>query len=105
MAAGDKNHWVYRVQSILKRRLGPMLDPCTTCYWLSGVGRGLECGSYADELATGDKNKKAIGSACGGEVIAYLLAIKVYLLGGGIDVRLPVDDEINVALRLVGDRV
>jgi len=42
---------------------------------LSGVGRRYRC--YADELASGDKDKKTLGSACSVEVIAYLPTIKL----------------------------
>lgn len=87
------------VALILKRsdrltfaRRGPTLDPYNQDYpiWLSGVGRRLECRPYADELASGDKDKKTLGSACSVEVIAYLPTIKFYLLEIRIDVRFPV---------------
>jgi hypothetical protein len=51
----------------------PRSAPLMTTVWdkhrLSGVGRRLEYRSYADELATGNKHKKALRSTCGSEVI------------------------------------
>jgi hypothetical protein len=65
----------------------------------------LECWPYADELASGDKDKKTLGSACSVEVIAYLPTIKLYLLDIRINVRFPVDNQIDRAVRLTGKRI
>jgi len=65
----------------------------------------LEVRPYPDELTSGDEEKKAFGSACGEQIIAHLLAIQLYLLGCGIDVRFPVDDEVNQSDRLIRNRV
>jgi hypothetical protein len=71
----------------------------------SGVGLGLECRPYADELASGDKDKKTLGSACSVEVIAYLPTIKLQLLGLRINVRFPIDNQVDRAVRLMGKRI
>ena len=43
------------------------------------------------------KNKKALGSTCGGEVIPYLIAIKIYLLG---DIEFPGEVLLRLTSRL-----
>jgi hypothetical protein len=58
-----------------------------------------------DELASGDKDKKTLGSARSVEVIAYLPAIKFYLLEIRIDVRFPVYNQIGRAVGLTGKRI
>jgi hypothetical protein len=68
---------------------------------IGGGGRQVKVGSYPDELASGDKDKEPFGSAGGDEVIAHLLAIEVCLLDTGIDVRFPVNDEVNQSNRLI----
>ena len=65
----------------------------------------MEVRPYADKLAGGDEDEKALRSGCSDEVIAHLLAIEVDLLGRGTDIRFPVDHEIDNARRLAGDRV
>lgn len=37
------------------------------------------------------KTRSPLGSACGDEVIADLVAIEIYLPGAGTDIRFPVD--------------
>ena len=61
--------------------------------------------SHPDELASGDENKKALGSACGSKIIAHLRAIQVYLLGCRTYVCLPVDNEIDNTERQIRESV
>jgi len=72
---------------------------------LGGIGSGLEGWVHADDLASGDENKKAFGSACGSKIIAHLSAIQVYLLNAGTDVCLPVDNEIDNTERQIRESV
>ena len=73
--------------------------------WLSGCGSRLEGRLDPDQLASGDEDKKALGSASTSKIIVHLRAIQVYLLGAGTDVRLPVDNEIDNTERQIRESV